>query len=456
MHSYQLFIKVLGYVLFAFVYLNAQAANEHLEIHSVRTISPSSHPPLAEIEIVGSYDGAYGNHLVLVTTARSADGLIRSYGIASTSFPEGDHVKVKTYVSPPAGFRTQETTLLMANFFSGSDWEKYEVSKKVDWRYTWLKVDKALSTKIPIKYAEDENESTTEAFCALLKEEDFESIDAIFGGWEKGLNVRNADGGWTSQGFMAALQWLMNKKKWKENLEKIERWKARNPNSIGAAIAESVYWTSYANLDISLFSNELKKTAEKLRNTRLSKAKSVLLGIKPSASNSPLFYQTYIEYLIAEGSKNTSLDLIFNEGVKKHPSFLPIYLSRLKAFPSLQTTDAPRVQEVINQAMVNTLETNGKAGLSEIISLFREHFQMGGATVVNTFTWPTIRNAMEDLNKRYPTVANMNRFGELACAAKDGATYLSLRQKFQNSIVPDLWRSGYSPDLCDSLFMIRS
>src|SRR3546814_6916853 len=70
-------------------------------------------------------------------------------------------------------------------------------------------------------------------------------------------------------------------------------------------------------------------------------------------------------------------------------------------------------------------------------------------------SWPKLRKALEERARNFPSPRNINELATYACMAEDSAAYFRIRP-FLKSVVPDVWMTNCSPDLCDRRFLKRA
>lgn len=416
-----------------------------ISIDSFRVIKTS--PDLVDIELVVSNDGSNGS-LCLYPIAKSKDGLVRPdrEKVWSIIVPVGQQQHIPAKVYKPIGFGQLMTDYLaiMVNRCSGQQ----ELARKFDWPYVW---SESLSAQ-PVRAYPDRYG----AFFYSLSEEDFAALDALLEKWNN-PNERDEDGNWKLESFRYAADYPGKRVDWRENLRRIQRWRNYNPRSPGAAIAEAKYWAAYAwHIRGDESNHDVDPVAMKAFNERMMRAEQILISSRGFASSNPLWYETYLNISIDKKRDDEFIAHLFNEGVRKHPYFQPLYFDMAKRWClcSGETSDWEKVDGVVNLAVTLTTANDGTINYAllyaQIIGQQKIEFDPFQDSLVS---WPKMRESFKELVKRYPSPGRLNEFAAYACRAGDKETYFGIRPKIQGQIEGPWWPSNYSIDLCDHRFM---
>src|SRR5258706_4519717 len=165
---------------------------------------------------------------------------------------------------------------------------------------------------------------------------------------------------------------------WASDIASIRKWKAFNPTSPGAAIAEAIYWRRYAwNVVGGEYNTGADPFALQLFKKRLNAADQVLIDSKSYASNNPLWYQLYILISSDSGKGDAALEDIFKEAVGRHPHFLDIYSEMANHWsPRHGKADWKKVDDIIRLAMFNTKKTEGTSGYAVLYDAVKTNQRM--------------------------------------------------------------------------------
>ena len=437
--------------VFTLMSATAFAQQGNISIDSFRVLNTT--PEFADIEIVGSNDGSMGQ-LCLGAIVKSRDGTVRSGGFPPFVAPADKQFHLLARVLRPEGSGIQQTNILMVMVYPCG--KEIVQRRKFDWPYVW-----------PEKRPSGENEGRQlsvahpwRAFHENLEEEDFAALDGLMTKWNN-PRERDDNGEWKLDSFRSVfVNFSSQGRDWKGDLQRIKKWRELNPKSVGAAIAESKYWAAYA---WHIRGNETRinddPVAIRVFGERMQRAEQVLKDAKDFGADNPLWYEAYLDIAVATKRDDKFIEALFNEAIRKHPYFQPLYLDMAKHWaPRLgDGADWKNVDEVIKQAASNTADMDGISNYAllyaQISDLQKFEFDLFEDSYV---LWPKMRDAFEELVKRYPSADNLNEFAAFACRAGDKSAFLNIRPKIINRIVPNKWPGNYSYDLCDHRFLQNS
>ena len=349
---------------------------------------------------------------------------------------------------------TQKTEVLMVSVYShGRD---IVLRRKFDWTYVW--------PEKPINSTNDADEHpelmTAYPWIVLqqnLQDEEWEVLDELLKKWNN-PKERDRNGEWKLDSFRRVLVNNSSQgRDWKGDLLRIKKWREFNPQSAWAAIAESKYWVAYA---WHIRGNETRMSddpvAVQVFGERMQRAEKVLKDAKNFGADNPLWYETYLDIAVATKRDDNFIEALYNEAIRAYPYFQPLYLDMAKRWapPSGDGADWIRVDEVVKLAVSNTAGVDGTSNYALLYSQISDLQKLEFDLFENRyFSWAMMRDAFDELVKRYPSTGNLNEFAAFACRANDKETFLKIRPKIINRIIPDKWPGNYSHDLCDHRFM---
>lgn len=436
-------------VLFTSASASALAQQGKISIDSYRVLNTTR--DFVDIELAGSNDGSIGP-LWLEVIAKSRDGTVRSYAYPMpTAVPVGNEFHVLTRVTRPEGSARQQTDVLMVTVYP--NYKEPVLRWKLDWSYVW-----------PTRTGDESSDlSTGNPWLVLygnLQEEEFGALDDVLRKWND-PRERDKNGTWKLNSFRSVfLNYSSENRERKGDLQRIKKWHDFNPRSVGAAVAEAEYWAAYAwhirgNHNVA----QTDPVALRLFGERMQRAEEVLKDAKDFGADNPLWYEAYLEIAVATKRDDKFIEALFSEAIRKHPHFQSLYLDMAKHWaPRLgDGADWKKVDEVIKLAVSNTAGMDGISNYAllyaQISRLQKIEFDLLEDSRVS---WPKMRDAFEELVKRYPSADNLNEFAAFACRAGDRNTFLNIRPKIINRIVPEKWPGNYSYDLCDHRFLQNS
>ncbi len=429
----------------------ALAEQARVSVDAIRIVQAT--PDFVEVELSGTQDGSMGQ-LCLGVVAKSKDGSVRSVGFAQAYVPADKQFRVLSRALRPVGSARQETDYLLALAYPCG----YPVTlrRKFLWHYTWPERKPG--------FAPDGSEELAaaqpwQAFYSNLIDEDFAALDALLQNWNNPA-VRDENGSWKLDSFRSVfVNYPEERRDWKGDLQRIQRWRAINPKSAGAVVAEAKYWVAYAwriRGSETAPAADVDPVALKVFAERMQRAEDVLTAAKAFAADNPLWYEAYLDIAAATGRDDKFTGALFAEAVRRHPYYQTLYLDMAKRWASRLTQEADweKADQVIRQAAANTAATDGSGNYAML------YVQLGELQKCecNLFeesrvSWPALRASFEDLVRRYPSADNLNAFAAFACRANDRAAFLNVRPRIESRILPGKWLGGYSHDLCDRRFM---
>ncbi len=442
--------------LFLSLSFSAFGQTKGVSVDSFRVIKTD--PDYVDIELTGSNDGSLGT-LCLDAHAKSDDGLVRSGGFIPLVVPVGQKLTITTHVLRPRGLDKLHTDYLFVMVYPCG--KSPVLTRKLDWKYDWP--DKSASTTSVDEKTQASDSAARAPWWLVtqsLEQEDYFALDQLLEKWNDPIQ-RDINGEWKLNQFKGVL-WSHSgqDRKWKEDLERIRRWRKFNPKSAGAAIAEATYWIAYAwNIRGSVYTPSVDPVAVRVFGERMKRAEQVLKASKKYSSNNPLWYATYMEVAVATRRDVRFTSRLFEEGIRKHPRYEFLYLIMANYWSPIDGGNAnwQKVHEVIANAVVLTAATEGSSNYARLYRsidasqrLEFDLFEDGHAS------WPKMRDSFDELIEHFPSSENINEFASYACQAEDKDTYLRLRARIKDRILPYRWRSNYSPDMCDHKFMLYS
>ncbi len=359
-----------------------------------------------------------------------------------------------TQVSRPDGSGRRQTDVLMVMVYPcGKD---IVLRRKFDWSYVWP--EKATTSLIGgDEKAELSARHLSSVFYENWMDEDFGALDDLIEKWNNPTE-RDTNGGWKldvcRNAFLNSSSeiWTL-----KGSLQRIQRWREFNPKSAEAVVAEAQYWVAYAwHIRGRETSGEVDPVAIRVFGERMKRAEKILKDSKGFASANPLWYEAYLDIAIATKRDEEFIENLYTEAIRRHPYFQPLYLDMAKYWAprSREKANWEKVDEVVNQAVALTHDIDGISNYAllyaQINDLQKYEFNIFQDSFVS---WTKMKDSFEDLVQHYPSSDNLNEFAAFACQAGDKETFLTIRAKILNRIVPYKWPGNYSLDLCDHRFM---
>lgn len=421
-----------------------------LEIDSFNIVKIN--PDSVEVELVGSNDSTLENSYMTLS-AKSTDGIIQSKPSLGVQVPIGQKFHVTAQVLRPPGLKEIQTDSLLVYIWLAK--EKHALKSRFDWKYVWPEISADTANVQDNGSIDIYPTNSISVFYNNLRDDDFVAMDALIHKWNN-KDERDPDGLWLLNGFWAACA-MRIQDLGKESPKDFQKWRINNPKSTGAAIAESTYWINSAwSIRGGATSTQVDPIAMKVFNERMDRAEKILKDSKEFSLDNPLWYMSYLELAIAAKREDKFIETLFDESIRRHPYYQPLFLLMTKYWLSVDGEKAnwQKVEELANQAVILTSDKDETSNYARLYSwvgyqqkielnLFRRGF----------ISWSKMRDSFESLVKQYPSVTNLNEYAVYACRASDKDTYLKVRDKIRGRELPRMWPSNYSLDMCDHMFM---
>ncbi len=289
----------------------------------------------------------------------------------------------------------------------------------------------------------------------LFASEQFDNLDRLFDDWND-PKERRADGRWKIGAFVPAMSMqFAHVSSWESGYQRIRSWREKSPTSRAAAIAEAIYWISYAgDARGSGYADTVTAEGWKLYGERLAKAESTLLESAPYAASSPLWD---LEYLTVGNLMSWPLPkrmAAFKAAYDKENSYSGIFTDMV---PYLQPKWGGSWKLVDDFIKTSVDMTKGREGLSMYARMYLmlDGCECGGFNLLRDTraTWPDLKSSFDDLVRLYPHSGWWaNRYAVYACKADDKEAFQKMRFLLGKAIITAAWPGNYSLDLCEHKF----
>jgi hypothetical protein len=253
-----------------------------------------------------------------------------------------------------------------------------------------------------------------------------------------------------SAGYASAIK---GERDWSRTYARIQELKKQFPDEAFVALAEASYWSSYAwNARGHGYSDSVSEEGWQLFRQRLEKAEDILTLTKSYSANLPPWYRDMIEVEGALGRPEEARAKIFLEGVRRYPSYYPIYFTMLNFLLPKWGGSWETVDKMVEWSVEHTKEVEGNSMYARL------YWVVAGDPQVRLFkdtmaSWPKMKLGFEDLMARHPQSKwNLNNFARFACMAGDGETFSALRRKIGKDVSGDAWTGNTPLELCEEKF----
>lgn len=422
-----------------------------MEIESLKFVSADA--DAATFEITYSNDGIM-EAVFLGAEVKSKDGMTRSPGYPPSILIPGQHMRAALRVIRPEGAEAQTTDLILLQVYQGG--APVFMKKRYTWPHAWPALPETSADRT---FQELNSYSrAVQLIRANLEDEDFAALDTQVDEWNS-PKQRLPNGFWKLAALPAAFNRDPQEMAWDEPLKRIQRWKQSNPRSTGAAIAEARYWMMYAwhiRGCRCKQGRQIDPVALKVFMERMRRAEQVLLDAREYAASSPLWFQTYLDIASDTRRSEDFIQKLFEEGVRKFPSYLPLYTSMAGYWAPWDGngTDWEKLDALVNRAVAATHDTDDGDNYARIYAEISASQKIETDIMkLSLLSWQKMRSAYKGMVKRYPSMDNLNQFAAFACRAGDKETYLTLSVRIQGHVMPEMWPNNYSIDMCNHRFM---
>jgi hypothetical protein len=286
----------------------------------------------------------------------------------------------------------------------------------------------------------------------------FQELDRLFEAWNN-PGERRADGLWKLAIFQTALiRDFENVADQTVPLKIIRQWREQMPNSRAAALAEALYWVSYAwNARGGGYSDSVSAAGWQLFLQRLDKALAVLDSTRAFASTSPLWWRVYVTVGNNLQWPKARLLAVYVESLPVTREYTPMYTYMVDALSPRWGGSWQLVDRFIEEAVKDTSDQERLSLYARLyLSLSERQGPQFSLFRDTRADWSRMKQGFEEMLRLYPHSAwDVNVFAATACMAEDKVTYGVLRARIGNYLIPDAWPSNRSSDLCDQVLATR-
>jgi hypothetical protein len=284
-------------------------------------------------------------------------------------------------------------------------------------------------------------ESYQEAVAHLLKQEQFDELDCIADAARAG-KTRFSGGAWKLRQLYLGLDRPRpghpTEDDWREHLQRVERWRKQNPNSIAAPIVLAESYISYGwDARGGGSSDKVSNSGWKLFAERLDKAKSILDQVAPAKC--PDWYIARLNIARGENWDLSQHYAIFNEAIVFEPGYQ--YYYRMLA-DYLQPKWSGEEGDPARFAERQANRVGGDAGdalyflISEAIVCACQESEFAH------FSWPRVQKGYAALEKQYGTsLISLNSFALMATNTGDWETADPQFKRIGDHWSQDVWRT---------------
>jgi len=199
-------------------------------------------------------------------------------------------------------------------------------------------------------------------------------------------------------------------------------WERAVPDSKLLPVVKAMRWQRAAwNARGGGSSSTTPGEAQQLFREGLAKAAKALKDSEAVGKETPLWYWTALIVAGSSGASTEAFDALFEEAVNRFPTYHTLYYTRANYLLPQWGGNFKRIDAFVQQSVKRTSATEGSAFYAWIYLDVLESIN-GDYLKVTEATWPKMKQAFEDLVKRYPDPWNRNLYATFACRARDRET----------------------------------
>jgi hypothetical protein len=289
----------------------------------------------------------------------------------------------------------------------------------------------------------------------LFAQEKFADLDRLIDDWTT-KQERIADGRWK---LTFLLDGFKNESYQPNGWERmgaiIQRWKAANPTSAGAAIAEANYHYSLAwKARGGGYAASVEPEGWRLFEERLRKVERILSDSKSYASRNPLWGTLYLDVAALLNWPREKQYELYRAVTREHKYYYWAYNAYITFLAPKWGGDWSLVDAVIKDAEEKTRDVDGASTYTRMYWLVSGFEEVGFNIFKDTRAdWPHMKQGFKDMLRLYPHSAwNANAYAVFACLARDGDSFWEARARMGDKITEQAWPSNLSIDVCEARF----
>lgn len=229
----------------------------------------------------------------------------------------------------------------------------------------------------------------------------------------------------------------LNEELWLVRKQRIEEWLKRNPSSVTAKVSLAAFPLKYGWMARGGgYANTVSDDAWKLFRERVEEGRRSLEAADQATKQDPGWYEAMLDIAVSQGWPRDKLEAIFEQGVAKHPDYLPLYFHRANYYHPKWHGSHDELRRVVDDSVKRTRPRMGETLYARLYwgtTSDQQMFQPGFAW------WPFMKAGFERLVKDYPDRWNVNHFAKFACFAGDSATFSEVAKGIGNDPIVAVW-----------------
>lgn len=425
-------------------------------MNSVRTIGVALDK--VDIEINLNNDGSRGQVYAYIT-AKSNDGILKSWVKRGTSIlPIGKNIIVTSVVVRPPIFDKQATDILQVELFEVAAIAPF-LKQKFQNKIIWDAMEKptageTIANTTSFKKDLSRLEMYAMEFRENYQDEEFTALDIQIEKLNKSRELSES-GEWLLAQFQYEMEQQFQAASDSPALARIKKWNLLKDKSVGAVIAEAMYFREKAwKIRGGRNNRNPSPLASQLFGEQIAKAEKILLSARKFTSHNPLWHQALLTISSEQGKSNEAIRKLFDEGVKAFPNYRGLYSTMaLHYAPRYGKADWTKVDEIVQLSVANTEALEGMSNYAAVYQdIFDKQLVEFSPFDQSMVNWSSMKRGYVDLIKRHPISRHKNKFAASACQANDAKAFSVAMAQIGIELSSTHWPSNYSPDLCKNRF----
>lgn len=257
-------------------------------------------------------------------------------------------------------------------------------------------------------------------------------------------NARSNDGRYMVQAIQDYVAGTMGAIDERKAANMFKAWEAKAPQSklrpiLLAVMHQAQAWKARGNASGS------SAEGAQLFRERLRLAAQTLAENEQAGKESPIWWWVSLIVAGSSGASPAQMDAIFEEAVKRFPTYQPLYYTRMNYLLPQWGGSAEAVQRFVDASVARTASAEGQA---MYVWLYMDLAAKNCCGPEDTSaSWPRLKAAFDDLVARHPDTINKNYYGTYACRARDRETTGRLLQELGSAA--SFWAvSGITAEGC--------
>ncbi len=223
---------------------------------------------------------------------------------------------------------------------------------------------------------------------------------------------------------------------WQQRFQLLTEWRQKYPNSVTAEVAQAKVYIQHAYaIRGQGYANTVKDEAWPIFYKNIETAHVYLQGASTAAKQDPEWYATMLDVGVAQAWSQEKFNMIYLEGRKKSPIYLPIYFTASAYFSPRWHGSVSDLHHFIDDVVAVTQAKLGKTMYARLNWSLRT----GTMFIDGQADWKQMKAGFERITIDFPDSWNRNNYAAFACLAQDGATVLKVAELIGDRPIESAW-----------------